>query len=215
MEAIQADIRQDIIVLRLMPGIRMSENELARRFGTSRTPVREALFRLVDEGLIEVLPQRGTFVSRISMRAVKKARFVREAMEVAIIRHAAECGLSPARLRTLDEVIAEQEAAADEPERFTRADDAFHRALADGIEAGDIWGVVEREKAQLDRLRFLSLPNVTPVDTLIAQHKAMLAAVRAGNIARSEAATRKHLCEVLKVADTLAATHPNFIINDA
>ena len=130
MEAIQADIRQDIIVLRLMPGIRMSENELARRFGTSRTPVREALFRLVDEGLIEVLPQRGTFVSRISMRAVKKARFVREAMEVAIIRHAAECGLSPARLRTLDEVIAEQEAAADEPERFTRADDAFHRALA-------------------------------------------------------------------------------------
>ncbi|MEP9376418.1 GntR family transcriptional regulator [Aquabacter sp. CN5-332] len=214
-EAIQAEIRQDIIVLRLMPGARMSENELARRFGTSRTPVREALFRLVDEGLIEVLPQRGTFITRISLRAVKKARFVREAMEVAIVRHATEHGLSPARLRTLDEVIAEQEASRDDPERFTTADDAFHRTLADGIEAGSIWDVVEREKAQFDRLRFLSLPNVTPVDTLITQHKAMLAAVRAGDVARSETATREHLSEVLKVADALAATHPGLILNDA
>jgi len=214
-DAIHAEIRNDIIVLRLTPGARMSENELARRFSTSRTPVREALFRLVDEGLVEVLPQRGTFITRISLRAVRRARFVREAMEVAIMRQAAERGLSAESLRTLDASIAEQEAARDDPERFTSADDAFHRTFADGIEVGSIWDVVEREKAQFDRLRFLSLPNVTPVDTLIAQHKAMLAAVRAGDIARSEQAVREHLSEVLKVADTLAATHPGLIINEA
>lgn len=212
--AIHDALRQDIIVLRLTPGARMSENELARRFGTSRTPVREALFRLVDEGLVEVLPQRGTFITRISLRAVRRARFVREALEIAIIRLAAERGLSPAALGKLDDILAEQAAARDKPERFTEADDAFHRAFADSIDVGDVWGVLEREKAQFDRLRFLSLPNVTPVATLIEQHQAMLSAVRAGDVPTAERAVRTHLSEVLKVVDALSANHPGLIIDD-
>jgi DNA-binding GntR family transcriptional regulator len=212
--SIHATIRQDIILLRLRPGTRVSENELARRFGTSRTPVREALLRLVEEGLIEVWPQRGTFITPISLQAVRRARFVREAMEVAILRRAAEQGLSAESREDVDRSIAEQEAARDEPERFTRADDAFHRAFADGIGVGNIWAVLEREKAQFDRLRFLSLPNVTPVSTLISQHKAMLVAVSRGDVAAAEHAAREHLSEVLKVSDTLAATHPELIIDD-
>ncbi|KAB0267391.1 GntR family transcriptional regulator [Microvirga brassicacearum] len=211
---IHATIRQDIILLRLRPGTRVSENELARRFGTSRTPVREALLRLVEEGLIEVWPQRGTFITPISLQAVRRARFVREAMEVAILRRAAEQGLSAESRKDVDRAIAEQEAARDEPERFTRADDAFHRAFADGIDVGNIWAVLEREKAQFDRLRFLSLPDVTPVSTLISQHKAMLVAVSKGDVAAAEHAAREHLSEVLKVSDTLAATHPELIVDD-
>lgn len=212
--SIHTTIRQDIIVLRLRPGTRVSENELARRFGTSRTPVREALFRLVDEGLVEVWPQRGTFITRISLQAVRRARFVREAMEVAILRRAAEKGLSAESRRDLDKAIVDQEAARDDPELFTHADDAFHRAFADGIDVGNIWTVLEREKAQFDRLRFLSLPNVTPVATLISQHKAMLAAVCEGDVAAAERAAREHLSEVLKVSTTLTATHPELIVDD-
>lgn len=207
-------IRQDIIFLHLRPGTRVSENELARRFGTSRTPVREALFRLVDEGLIEVWPQRGTFITGISLQAVRRARFVREAMEVAILHRAAERGLSESGLNALDKAIGDQEAAQSDPEKFTLADDAFHRAFADAIDVGNIWAILEREKAQFDRLRFLSLPNVTPVSTLIEQHKAMIMAVRATDVAAAEHAARVHLSEVLKVADALAATHPELIVND-
>jgi DNA-binding GntR family transcriptional regulator len=212
--SIHAIIRQDIIALRLRPGARVSENELARRFGTSRTPVREALLRLVDEGLIEVWPQRGTFITPISLQAVRRARFVREAMEVAILRRAAEQGLSAQSLRDVNSAIAEQEAARDNPEFFTRADDAFHRAFADSIDVGNIWTVLEREKAQFDRLRFLSLPNVTPISTLISQHKAMLLAVLRGDVMRAERAAREHLSEVLKVSDTLVASHPELIVDD-
>ncbi|MFK8253865.1 GntR family transcriptional regulator [Ancylobacter terrae] len=212
--AIYDEIRNDIVILKLPPGTRVSENELGRRFGTSRTPVREALLRLVDEGLVEVWPQRGTFITRISLSAVRRARFVREAMEVAILRRAAETGLSPATLQRIEEALADQETARGDPPRFTRADDAFHRAFAEGIDVGSIWSVLEREKAQFDRLRFLSLPNVTPVDTLIAQHRAMLDAVRAGDVAGAERATREHLSEVLKVADELAAKHAELIVND-
>src|SRR5690349_7091549 len=67
---IYATIRRDIIRLRLKPGEQLSEKDLGLRFMTSRTPVREAIVRLVDDGLIHVLPQRGTFVTRISLRAV-------------------------------------------------------------------------------------------------------------------------------------------------
>jgi len=207
-------IRDEIITLRLMPGAKVSENELARRFNTSRTPVREALLRLVDEGLVEVWPQRGTLITPISLQAVRRARFVREAIEVAVFRKAATEGLSGAVLAELDAIMAEQDAAREDPVRFTEADDAFHRAFANGIAVGDIWTVLEREKAQFDRLRFLSLPNVTPVSVLIEQHEEMVAAVRARDPEAAEKAVRHHLSEVLKVTEQLSARYPDLIVND-
>ncbi|MDB6454387.1 GntR family transcriptional regulator [Falsirhodobacter sp. 20TX0035] len=212
--AIRDAIRRDIITLKLLPGAKVSENDLARRFGTSRTPVREAVLGLVDQGLVDVRPQRGTYITFISLRSVKRARFLRIALEIAIFRKAAEDGLHPARLAEAQADIDEQVAHCDDPERFTRADDAFHRRFADGIDLGDVWSILEQEKSQFDRLRFLSLPNVTPVETLIAQHRAMLQAVVARDPDAAERAVNDHLSEVLKVTDKLAARHPDFIVND-
>lgn len=207
-------IRNEIITLGLMPGVKVSENELARRFHTSRTPVREALLRLVDEGLVKVWPQRGTLITPISLRAVRRARFVREAIEVAVFRKAAIDGLSAEVLAKLDAIIARQHEAREDSIRFTDADDAFHQAFADAIAVGDIWTVLEREKAQFDRLRFLSLPNVTPVAILIAQHEEMIATVRARDPDAAEKAVRDHLSEVLKVTEQLSARYPDLIVND-
>jgi DNA-binding GntR family transcriptional regulator len=213
--AIHSQIRYDIVTLRLRPGARLSENELALRFGTSRAPVREALIRLVEEGLIEVRPQRGSFVSRISLAAMQRARFVREALEVAIVRRAAERGLSPAAHREAAAALAEQEQVQDEPERFTLADDAFHRVLAEDVGIAQIWAVIEREKSQFDRIRFLSLPAVTPVAALIVQHRDILSAILRRDVEAAEAAMRLHLSAVLKSAETLATQHPDLILDDA
>jgi len=213
--SIHSEIRQDIVSLRLRPGERLSENELALRFGTSRAPAREAIIRLVEEGLIEVLPQRGSFVSRISLGAMQRARFVREALEVAVVRRAAERGLSEAALKQIDATLAEQKQARRDAERFTLADDAFHRAIAEDIGIPQVWSILEREKSQLDRVRFLSLPAVTPVDALIAQHKDIVAAISRREPNEAAEAMKVHLSEVLKIAETLAAKHPDLIINDA
>jgi len=212
--SIHARIRDDIVTLRLRPGVRLSENELALRFGTSRAPVREALIRLVEEGLIEVLPQRGSFVSRISLAAMQRARFVREALEIAVIRRAAERGLSPAAQKKIMASLADQENAQSDPETFTLADDAFHRAFADDIGIAQIWPVLDREKSQFDRIRFLSLPVRTPVESLIAQHKGILEAVLNRDPESAEAAMRVHLSEVLKITEQLATEHPDLIVND-
>ncbi|MBZ9708867.1 GntR family transcriptional regulator [Mesorhizobium sp. ESP7-2] len=211
---IHAALRRDIVSLRLTPGERLSENELAMRFGTSRTPVREALIRLVEEEMIEVLPQRGSFVRRISLKAVERARFVREALEVAVARSAAANGISEETARNLRVALARQRDAGGDAARFTEADDDFHAALADGIGQSSVWGVIEREKAQFDRLRFLSLPAITPVDTLIAQHEAIFKAVLDGDIAAAEARMREHLSEVLKITHGLAASRPDLIQAD-
>jgi DNA-binding GntR family transcriptional regulator len=212
--AIHARLRHELVTLKLPPATRLSENELALRFGTSRAPVREALIRLADEGFIEILPQRGSFVSRISIGAMRRARFVREAIEIAVVRQAASDGLS-ARVRAdIDRAIADQIAASDDAEGFTVADDTFHRSLVEGIGIAQLWSVLEREKAQFDRVRFLSLPNTTPVDVLVAQHKAIVAAIDARKPDAAADAMRTHMSEVLKITDTLVSRHPDLIVND-
>src|SRR4051794_18680241 len=201
---IYAVLRREIVTLKLEPGTKLSENELAARFGTSRAPVREALIRLVEDGLIEVRPQRGSFVSRISLRAMERARFVREALEAAVVRRAAEQKITAAARAELEAALGAQRAAADSPERFTEQDDRFHRGLAQAAGLGSVWDVIEREKAQFDRVRYLSLPNTTPVDVLIRQHRAILDAVIEGRPAVAERELRKHLREVLQITDDLA-----------
>jgi GntR family transcriptional regulator, rspAB operon transcriptional repressor len=213
-ETIYQTIRTDIIRMRLRPGERLSEKELGLRFGTSRTPVREAIVRLVEDGLIEVRPQRGTYVARISLQAVQRARFVRSALELAIIREAAEHGVSEAVLEEAKRAIAGQENARLDPERFTTADDMFHRTFANGVGYGDIWSVVENQKAQFDRIRFLSIPKVTPVDHLIEQHRMILSAVEARDPDRAENTLREHLSIVVGTATALMRISPDLILND-
>jgi DNA-binding GntR family transcriptional regulator len=104
------DLREQIVSVALDPGSRLSENELAAGYGVSRTPVREALIRLADDGLVEVFPQLGTYVSRISVREVREAQFIREALETAALPLVAERA-GPADYTRLEAVLAEQRAA--------------------------------------------------------------------------------------------------------
>jgi DNA-binding GntR family transcriptional regulator len=213
--SIYATLRRDIAAMRLRPGTRLSENELATRFGTSRAPVREALIRLVEDGLIEVRPQRGSFVSPISLQAMEQGRLVREALEVAIIRRACDQKLSGEAIARCEAAISQQLASKRDPERFTYYDDMFHRAFAEATSLHGVWAIIEREKVQFDRLRILSLPDVTPVNLLISQHRDILAAVIRGNADKAEKAVRAHLAEVLRIADDLAVRHPELIVPSA
>jgi len=210
--SLYAALRRDIVRLALRPGQRLSESEIALRFGTSRAPVREAFIRLAEEGLIEVRPQRGSFVTRISIAAMQRARFVREAVEVSVVRYAAEIGLSARTIETVERTIFDQEAADDDASRFTDADDRFHRALVEAIGIQQLWAVLEREKVQFDRVRFLSIGAATPVDAIVRQHRAILDAIRRQDPVAAEAAMHEHMAEVLTATRTLLAQHPDLIV---
>jgi GntR family transcriptional regulator, rspAB operon transcriptional repressor len=209
-------LRSSIVTMRLTPGTALSEQDIATRLSVSRQPVREAFIKLSESGLVRVLPQRGTFVVKISAKAVTDARFVREAVECAIARRASD-GIAANALAELRSVLAEQRVAvkANDPEQFFVLDEAFHRGLAHAADCVYAWKVIEEAKAQMDRVRFLSLPDATPMDYLVVQHQAVLDAVADGKGAAAETAMRAHLREILKSLPRLARAFPDMFEPDA
>ena len=202
-------VRRAIVQLQLRPGNLLSEADVARQLGVSRQPVREAFIKLADVGLVEVRPQRGTFVKLISMREVRNARFIREAIEVAVARKAA-LEAPAARRRDLEGIVADQRLAAEAGDHvtFLRLDEAFHQAIAHSADCDHAWRVLENLKAQMDRVRYLSMPEATPIDILIDQHAAIVDAVVRHAPEEAEAAMRVHLSEILMSLPRLAEAHP-------
>ena len=203
-------LRQAIIRMVLAPGRALSEKEIAETFDVSRQPVREAFIRLSESGLLEVRPQRGTYVVRISEGAVMEARFVREAVEAAVARSAAENGLGGNVLGELDELIERQRrcAAPQDYSRFFQLDEAFHRALALGAGHTSAWRVTEEVKAQLDRVRYLSIPESTPIPKLVDQHQLIVDAITRQDPSAAEQAMCIHQREILHSLPELMRRFP-------
>ncbi len=200
-------LRARIIRGDLAPGSRISESEIAATFSLSRQPIREAFIKLSEEGLVEVRPQRGTLVTKISTAAVLDARFVREAIEADVVRLVAERH-DAAVLRELREQISRQkEVAGADPDQFMRLDEMFHRTLAEAAGKSYAWKVIEDVKAQMDRVRFLSFIQF-PVPTLIAQHEAIVEAIGAEDPEAAEKLMRKHLREIMTALPGIAAARP-------
>jgi DNA-binding GntR family transcriptional regulator len=200
-------LRGRIIRGELPPGSRLSEAGVATELHISRQPVREVFIKLAEDGLLEVRPQRGTIVPKISMRMVEDVRFVREAIEADVVKLAAR-GFGPAEIDGLDELLALQ-AHADSITAFIELDDSFHRSLAEGVGRSHAWHVVEALKAQFDRVRHLSLMQF-PKDALVEQHAAVVAAIKLGDPAAAEAAMRRHLNNIVDDLPKIAAEHPDY-----
>jgi len=202
-------LRERIIHADLVPGSRISEAEIARTFALSRQPVREAFIKLSEEGLVEVRPQRGTLVRRISQEAVMDARFVREAIEADIVKLLA-AGCARGVVAELRSLIAQQKAVHEtEPDRFLKLDELFHRTMADAAGKSYAWDVIEAVKAQMDRVRYLSFLHF-PMPKLVDQHNAVVDAIDSGDVAAADLAIRDHLREILTGLPAIALAHPEF-----
>ncbi|WP_422101673.1 GntR family transcriptional regulator [Vreelandella sp.] len=204
-------LRQSIIQMVLAPSRALSEKEIADTFSVSRQPVREAFIRLSEAGLVEVKPQRGTYVVKISQQAVLEARFVREAIEVAVVKLAAEKGIEPSVLKELHDLLERQRRCLEphDYDRFYHLDEAFHRTLSLGVRQQAAWKVIEEVRAQLDRVRYLSVPHSTPLERLVDQHNHIVAAIEARDVKRAEEAMMLHLREVLVSMPDLIRRFPD------
>ncbi len=202
-------LRQAIVTMQLAPGEMLSEQDLARRFGVSRSPVREALIKLSEAGLVRVLPQRGTQVVKISRTGVEDARFIREAVETAVVREAA-LRANSTMIAGLNESLAKQRRAQRSitPEEFLELDEEFHRLLAEAAGRPAAWQMIEDVKPQMDRVRFLDMTQATPRHIVVAQHGMIVEAIKAQDPAAAEKAMRHHLSEILRSLPELAAEHP-------
>ncbi|MAU48371.1 MAG: GntR family transcriptional regulator [Rhodobacteraceae bacterium] len=204
-----AALRQSIIRNQLKPGVRLSEAEIGARFGISRQPVREAFIKLAEEGLLEIRPQRGSFVRKISLEAVMDARFVREAVEADIVK-ACAADPAPGLVEELREQIqAQQRLVDDRPAAFVPLDDMFHRTLAQAAGRPNAWAVIEGMKTQMDRVRQMTSINF-PLAHLITQHNAVVDAIEAHDPQAAEQAMRGHLQMILQDLPAIREDFPDY-----
>jgi DNA-binding GntR family transcriptional regulator len=204
-------IEERIVTNALRPGERLSENELSGQLGVSRQPVREALIRLAEAGLVRVLPQRATVVTRISVARVSSARFLREAVERAVVRQAAGRA-TPDMIRQMRALIRAQAKAikAEDHAAFLSLDDDLHRSFAAAIGHEEVWRTLQNVKLQMDRVRYLSLPDATPGSRLLEQHTAIVEAIGRGDADAAEARMHQHLSELLDSLPRLVAKLPDY-----
>ncbi len=207
-------LRGAVIRGELHPGQALSESEIARQYSTSRQPVREAFIKLAEERLVIILPQRGTFVVKISVADVLDARFVREAIEVAVAQEAATSA-QPTAIKELRNLIEQQKAVEHgHNEEFLALDEEFHRTIALSVGRAHAWRVIENIKAQMDRIRYLSLDDATPLPLIIEQHTRIVDGIEAGDPTTAAAATRSHLREITVSLPNIAARFPDLFESD-
>ncbi len=190
----------------------ISETSLADKFGVSRTPVREALFKLSSMGFVEVRPQRGTFVTHLSMPKILEARFIREALELAVVAKLAEIA-DDSFIAECEAIIREQEIAAAEhqPMRFQSLDDKFHLTLADKTQFPKLGFLIEAEKSHMDRVRTLSLKEIRgQYDVILQQHKAILDAIKTRDPNLARLAMQRHMQEVFNALELVPENHPEY-----
>lgn len=205
-------LRSRIIRNDLKPMSRLSEPELAKEYGVSRQPVREAFITLVDEGLLDIRPQRGTFVKKIDFEAVLNGRFVREAVEADIVRKLA-ADADKGLITNLRQQLRDQaDAANSSPMRFIELDERFHMTLAKAAKLGKAWNYLEAIKSQMDRVRFITFEEF-PITTLIKQHERVVDFIEQRDVQAAEDAMRQHLREILNSLPKIQELYPDYFEN--
>lgn len=209
--AIYRRLHAAIVGMALPPGTALQDKRLSAQFEVSRTPVREALIRLAEDGLVEILPQSGTFVSRIRAEAIPEALDIRVALEgIMVTRAAGLCG--PWETARLDGILARQEecAANGDMDGFHAADEDFHEAIAEIAGRTSTWRLICEVKLQIDRARRLTLPCPGRMTLVLAEHRIIRDAVAAQDGAQAETAMTHHLAVLLPDIARLRTEYPSY-----
>lgn len=202
-------LRKLIVTNVMQPGGNISVVDLAKTLSISRQPIRDALIKLAEEGLVEIRPQRGTVVRKIDYNAVLDARFVREAIEADIVKIVAQNVTKDMVSQLRAQIRDQRNAGQENPAKFTQLDENFHKTLAVFAGKASTWSFVEGLRSQMDRVRYLSLTHF-PVNRLIDQHSAIVDEIEAGSVPGAEDALRTHLREILLDLPTILETVPEF-----
>ena len=187
-------IKYNIVSLNLIPGEMIRHEDICSLLSVSKTPVRDAIRELSDYKLVDIFPQRGSYVAKIDPQVVESAGYLRKVLEVEIVSSACEVASSE-HLDQLYQNIALQKRYLGDIKRFFQLDDHFHQILYAMCGKEFLYEVVQRISYQYDRLRLLNLVYIDPAD-VFSDHEVLLYAVEAGDKARARQTIQEHLARV-------------------
>ena len=204
-------LREEIINLDLAPGLSISEKEISEKFNVSRTPVREAFVRLSQEGLLNIYPQKGSFVSLIDLSSVEEARFMREHLERAVVRLA--CAEFPKeKMLKLEMNLKFQEMYMESHDykKIFGADEEFHELIFAGCNKKNIWATISSVESDFQRIRLLRLTSKLRWDIVYSQHFDICNAIKNKKPDLAEKIMQEHLTMVNFDKDQLKQDFPEY-----
>ncbi|WP_077302595.1 GntR family transcriptional regulator [Virgibacillus pantothenticus] len=205
-------IRKGIIYSDLKPGKKLSVKELEEELKIGRTPIRESLVRLLQQGLIYTIPQSGTYVSKIDLNSAHNSRFVREHLERQIMM---ECcaKITPKSKKLLEKIIEQQEKAVSNKNRreFFIADNSFHEACFEIAGRYEIWKWLDDSNTHLERFRWLRvMTEDLKWGTIMNQHYQLFDAICNKDPEEANFLTSLHLHMMLNEQEIILNNFPDY-----
>ncbi|WP_312652364.1 GntR family transcriptional regulator [Proteiniclasticum sp.] len=206
-------LRKNIVMLKLAPGSMVSEKELADEMGISRTPTREALIELSKSHIVDIFPQKGSYISKIDYSLVDEARFMRLVLENSVVELV--CDLATEEdFRELEQNISLQEffLESDSLGKFFQIDNDFHEKLFVIANKTKIYHLMDSMMIHFDRVRMLRLHTNSEVQELLDDHKDILASLKAKDKALAVTLMTKHLSRYKIDEELIRKDHPDYFI---
>ena len=210
-DVVYDELYEEITTLKLLPGAKLSEAEIARRFGVSRQPIRDAFNRLESKQLLWIRPQRATVVRGFSMAQIAHARFVRVAVELEALR--AACAVwDEGRAAKLQENVDDQKRAVENGDSvgFHGLDYLFHKMICELGGHPLAFETIEDCKQSVDRLFVLSLDRRDEASTLVQDHESIASALDKRDAERATEAARLHFARLDDTINGIHKEHTDF-----
>jgi len=206
-------LRHRIIHFELPPGTNIAKSDITAEFGVSPTPVREALLRLSNEGLVDIFPQSRTTVSLIDVQHAREVHFLRLSVEVEVVRVLADT-IAREGLNELDNWIRRQmtELEVGDETAFKIADNSFHEEMFSLAGVQGLTRLIDARRGHYDRIRGLFLNEPRRRETVVEEHLAIITALKVSDPAAAEAAVRGHLGKSLAIIDEIRDHHPEYFL---
>ncbi|KIC47247.1 hypothetical protein RA28_06190 [Ruegeria sp. ANG-S4] len=210
-DIVYENLYEAIVSLEILPGTKLSEADIAKKFDVSRQPVRDAFNRLEAQDLLLIRPQKATRVRSFSMERIGHARFVRLAVELEVVRAACDVW-RPEFASLLGENLEKQSAVVsrNEAEKFHQLDYDFHKLICDLSGNPLVFGTIQECKRKIDRLCVLSLGRESEADILVRDHIELAEALAEKNAEKATEAIRRHLGRIDKTIDEVHSKHAEY-----
>jgi DNA-binding GntR family transcriptional regulator len=213
-QKVYMSLKQAILSLTFRPGEIMQKPEICAELGVSRSPVAEAVARLASEGLVNVVPQAGTFVAKFSMNEIREGAFLREALELAAIEIVAKT-ISEEQLVLLRRNLRIQQALMEDGDiaGFYQMDAKMHELILSFTNYKRLAVLADTAWVHVNRARQLNLPAPGRIEATLEEHKAIVAALEAHDPEAARAATQYHLSQLITFLEPLVHSHPELFDN--
>ena len=200
-ELVFETLKQEILDLKLEPGRLISENDICERFGVSRTPVRDALRLLQEQGFVETIPYRGTYVTLLSLDNIKQMIYMRVAVETMVLRDFLEVR-TPMVMEEIRHTIAMQKALIQtpgfEPEQFYRMDAQMHSLWFTAVRRQKLWDMLQAQQLHYTRFRMLDFITETDFTRIIGEHEDLFERICRRDLSGLEESLKDHLYYSMK-----------------